>query len=72
MRSTPWTTCAGLCVLLTAFSGCLSNTYEVPRDEMQRLVSAPPDQRGGNVHAVQRFGTATDPPPAPAWSGQQG
>lgn len=70
MRTTPWTACVGLCALVTGLGGCLSNTYEVPRDELQRLISLPGDQRGGNVHAVQRFGTAEDPPPAPRWSGQ--
>ncbi|MBM4342643.1 MAG: hypothetical protein FJ100_04620 [Deltaproteobacteria bacterium] len=52
-------------------SACLSTSYEVPRDEVERLVQLPVDQRGKAIRAVQRFSVARDLTPAPAW-GQPG
>ncbi len=58
--------------LLTAVavlqSACLSNSFEIPRDEIDRLAKITPDERGKRVRAVQRFGTADDLPPAPQWA----
>ena len=61
----------GLCVLLCAslLSGCLSASYEIPRDELERIVHLPAAERGRSLHAVQRFSTAPDPPPGPTWAG---
>ncbi len=50
---------------------CLSATYEVPRDEVERLVTVDPAKRGEHVRAIQRFTTARDITPAPPW-GQPG
>ena len=52
-------------------SACLSATYEVPRDEVERLVALDPAKRGEHVRAVQRFTTAADIIPAAPW-GQPG
>jgi hypothetical protein len=50
-------------------SGCLSNEYRIPKDELQRLAQAPVEQRGQRVHVVQdvgqRDGDAIEPPPPP-------
>ena len=43
--------------LSLACGGCLSSEYVVPKDELSRLVSLPPSQRGANVRAVQALGT---------------
>ena len=48
-------------------TGCLSSSYEVPRTELDRLMTLAPRERGKHVRAVQRFATADMPPPAPAW-----
>lgn len=48
-------------------SGCLSNTYEIPHDEVQRLTRTPPAERGQKVRAVQRFETSRQPPDAAPW-----
>ncbi|MSP91250.1 MAG: hypothetical protein EXR79_05545 [Myxococcales bacterium] len=49
-------------------AGCLSPSYEIPRDELDRLMAVAPRDRGKHVRAVQRFATADMPPPAAAWS----
>ncbi|ATB37748.1 hypothetical protein CYFUS_003173 [Cystobacter fuscus] len=68
-RASPWRSPA--CVLpliaLMLTSGCLGHHYEVSRGEMERIVQTPPQERGRNIYAVQRFSTAEDPEPAPAW-----
>ncbi len=57
-------------LLAVALQGCLAKSYEIPTDELQRLVDVPPQERGQVVRAVQRLGTATEPPPAPSWAPQ--
>lgn len=57
---------AGLLVA-TLCTGCLSQSYEIARTDLERLVQAPPAERGAHVRAVQRFSTADDPEPAPTW-----
>jgi hypothetical protein len=42
--------------------GCLSNSYYVERDELQRLSSLPPESRWESVRAVQRIGGSDNPP----------
>jgi hypothetical protein len=67
-RPSPWRT--PWCVLpLVALmvSGCLGHHYEVSRGELERLVQTPPEERGRNIYAVQRFSTADDPEPASPW-----
>ena len=54
--------------LLLAQAGCLDKSYQIPTDELRRLVAIPPEERGRAVHAVQRFSTSDEPPPAPAWA----
>ncbi len=57
---------AGLLVAMTILqSACLSPTFTVSRDEMERLAKVEPSQRGRQIHAVQRFSTAPDVPAAP-------
>ncbi|MSQ83225.1 MAG: hypothetical protein EXR77_09995 [Myxococcales bacterium] len=58
-------------IAMVVHGGCLATSYEVPRDEVERLVQAPADQRGRNIRAVQRFSISRDLTPAPAW-GQPG
>lgn len=74
--SLSWWRSLGAAALITAGallqSACLSHTFEVPHDELDRLASTAPAERGKRVRAVQRFGTAEDPPPAPAWSAPAG
>lgn len=62
---------AALVIPALVSSACLSTSYEVPRDEVDRLVQLQPDQRGKAIRAVQRFSTSRDLTPAPAW-GQPG
>src|SRR5262245_18519550 len=52
-------------------SGCLSNEYVIPQDELQRVAALPPDARGAHVRVVQDLGDRRDeaiepPPPAEA------
>jgi hypothetical protein len=49
-----------LCPLLLL--GCLSNSYYIERDELQRLSSMPPEERWQSVRAVQRMGGDDNPP----------
>jgi hypothetical protein len=42
--------------------GCLSNSYYVERDELQRLSALPPEARWQSVRAVQRIGGEDNPP----------
>jgi hypothetical protein len=37
-------------------TGCLSNEYRIPNDELQRLAQTPPEIRGHHVHVVQSLG----------------
>jgi len=49
-------------------TGCISNEYVIPQDELRRLAVTPPEQRGQQVHVVQDLGSrrmdaiATDGP----------
>ncbi len=60
---------AALLLLLT-LPGCLAKSYEIPTDELQRLVTVPPQERGQVVRAVQRLASADEPARAPAWAPQ--
>jgi len=45
-------------------AGCISNEYVIPNEELNRLVSTPPELRGQHVHIVQDLGSRrTDPVP---------
>src|SRR5262252_301114 len=53
-------------------TGCLSNEYRIPNDELQRLAQTPPAVRGHHVHVVQSLGDRRSeaipyrvPPPPP-------
>src|SRR6185312_11330492 len=53
-------------------TGCLSNEYRIPGDELQRLAQTPPAIRGHHVHIVQSLGDRRSdpipyraPPPPP-------
>ena len=53
-------------------TGCLSNEYRIPNDELQRLAQTPPAIRGHHVHVVQSLGDRRSdaipyraPPPPP-------
>lgn len=48
-------------------SACLSTSYEIPRGEVDRLVQLPPEARGQNIRAVQRFSLSRDLTPAQQW-----
>ncbi|NOY90177.1 MAG: hypothetical protein GXP55_03130 [Deltaproteobacteria bacterium] len=43
-------------------TGCLSNSYRVHPDELQRIARLPPDQHGGAIRATQGFLTSSQPP----------
>src|ERR1041384_2563492 len=56
-----------LAVLSLGFSpllllGCLSNSYEIKRDELERLAAIAPENRWQSVRAVQRIGGDDYPP----------
>lgn len=59
-----------VCLALTfavaaLLSGCLSSTYIIPHGELERLQRLDPATRAKRLHAIQRFITNADPPPAP-------
>ncbi|MCG8555863.1 MAG: hypothetical protein MJD61_11345 [Proteobacteria bacterium] len=47
-------------------AGCLGTTFRIKHDELHRLASALPQQRGQRVRVLQRFGVEGRPRPAPA------
>jgi hypothetical protein len=53
-----------LCLLLLPFglTGCLSNSYYVPRDELARLSALPPEERWQSVRAIQEINGDDYPP----------
>ena len=62
-----------------ACGGCLSNEYVIPRAELARLASLPPEQRGQSVRLVQSLGDrrsdaidTTQPAPPPQGYAQDG
>lgn len=68
MRSRSLRQACSLLLLALWLPGCLAKSYEIPNDELQRLVDVPPQERGIAVRAVQRLGTATEPERAPSWA----
>ncbi len=38
-------------------TGCISNEYVIPRQELHRLTTVPPEQRGQQVHVIQDLGS---------------
>jgi len=44
--------------------GCLQSTYHVRADELARLATLPPEDRGERIRSVQELGTRPDAPPA--------
>lgn len=57
-----------VCVLAPLMTGCLSTHFEVPKDELARLTSVAPGQRGRQVRAFQRLDLAETPPRAAEWA----
>jgi hypothetical protein len=49
-----------------ATTGCLSNEYRIPKDELNRLVSLPPASRGDRVRVVQELGERRSDPVPPS------
>ncbi len=45
-------------------TGCLSNTYSIPKRDLQALAQVTPERRGDRVRVVQRFSTSDRPPEA--------
>src|SRR5262245_55301669 len=56
----------GLALVLVAAmgSGCLSNTYRIPHEELQTLAQTQPAERGKHVRVVQNVGSQDEPPGA--------
>lgn len=46
-------------------TGCTTNTFKIPRGELQRLSMQPPEQRGERVRVVQELGEADVGPAQP-------
>ena len=67
-RLRSWSIVALVTIATMLQSACLSNSFEIPRDEIERLSKVVPAERGKRVRAVQRFGTADELPPAPQWA----
>ena len=38
-------------------TGCISNEYVIPREELHRLTTVPPELRGQQVHVIQDLGS---------------
>lgn len=54
---------AGMSLALLA-SGCLGNTYSIPRKDLAELSRTQPERRGDQVRVIQRFATSDRPPEA--------
>src|SRR3954470_21951156 len=51
-------------------TGCISNEYVIPREELYRLTTIPPDVRGQQVHVIQDLGSRRNyavPTDGPNW-----
>jgi hypothetical protein len=46
-------------------TGCTTNTYKIPRGELQRISMLPPEQHGERVRVQQELGEADVGPPQP-------
>ena len=57
MRSPLVALVVGGAYLSIACGGCVSNEYVLPKNELSRLASLPPSQRGARVHVVQELGS---------------
>lgn len=58
-----------LALVAAVSAGCLGNTHVIPRGELQALAHSDPETRGEQVHVVQQFMSADDPPAADRASG---
>jgi hypothetical protein len=54
-----------LSLVSLVLTGCLSSTHIIPRQELERLVNVPPEQRGEHVRVIQGGPGAESPPEAP-------
>jgi hypothetical protein len=61
-----WTSLVTLAFFLPVAVGCVSNEYVIPKQELARLATLPPAERGERVHVIQdigeRRGHPVDPP----------
>jgi hypothetical protein len=48
-----------------SMTGCLSNEYRIPKEELNRLVELPPASRGQRVHVIQGLGQRDGDPLPP-------
>lgn len=69
MSGKPRHTMTGLAAwaMLATMPACLGNSYVIPAHVLEAERKVAPAKRGGHLRVVQRFSTATDPPPAPRW-----
>ena len=51
--------------LAVALAGCASNSYTIPRSELARLATTPPEARGQHVRVIQELREADLGPPQP-------
>ena len=51
-------------ITLSVASGCLTNTYRIPQNELARLATMPPGERGARVRVQQEWFRDTAPPAA--------
>jgi hypothetical protein len=71
------TALVALAFAVQATSGCLSNEYRIPKEELARVVQLPPSARGERVRVLQELGerrgepVPAGRPPAP-WVGPRG
>jgi hypothetical protein len=61
----PLSSCIVLASVAALLPGCLSQTYTIPRRDLQALAQASPHARGGRVRVVQNFIGGETPPEAP-------
>jgi hypothetical protein len=51
-----FTALVALAFMVQATTGCLSNEYRIPKDELARVVQLPPEARGQRVRVLQEVG----------------
>jgi hypothetical protein len=61
-----WSTVA-VVAAAACLSGCLSNEYVIPANELARIVELPPQSRGQQVRVVQEIGQRRSDPGPAAW-----
>src|SRR4051794_20467498 len=59
------TALVALAFAVQATSGCLSNEYRIPKEELARVVQLPPSARGERVRVLQQVGERRGEPVPP-------